>query len=308
MSSSRSFARSTNSFEGRELATLLPSGLAIVSVLFPDTRLRARAIGIFAVTFAAGFAIGPLLGGMLLSQFEWNAVFLINVPVVLGFLIAAPVLLREMRSTTHGRIDLPSLLLSFVGILLFTWSLKNVAAEGFTATQSVAGIIGILALALLLRRQTRIDYPLLDLNLFRDRIFSTAIMTGLLSLLVWSAASYLSGIYLQSVLGFDVFTAALLTLPGAIVLTATCVGSDAPADKRGRLPAAVHQHRGRRCGLHRFNRDRRCRIRAVFQPCGRNRGLGGSCRTSWSCRFDCRDQQRVGECVWLLRSSDRWPR
>lgn len=223
-------------------ATLLPSGLAIVSTLFPDPRMRARAIGIFAATFAAGFAIGPLIGGMLLRQFEWGAVFLINVPVVLAFLIVAPILLREVRSTTCGRIDLPSLLLSFVGILLFTWSLKTAAAEGFTMMQSAGGIIGIAALALFLRRQPRIDYPLLDLSLFRDRIFSIAILTGLLSLVVWSAASYLSGIYLQTVLGFDVFTTALLTLPGAMVLTATCVGTARIVEWIGRKTALVATH------------------------------------------------------------------
>lgn len=223
-------------------ATLLPSGLAIVSALFPDARMRARAIGIFAATFAAGFAIGPLIGGMLLRQFEWGAVFLINVPVVLAFLIVAPILLREVRSTTYGRIDLPSLLLSFIGILLFTWSLKTAAAEGFTALQSAGGVIGIVALALFLRRQTRIDYPLLDLSLFRDRIFSIAILTGLLSLVVWSAASYLSGIYLQTVLGFDVFTTALLTLPGAMVLTATCVATVRIVEWMGRKTALVATH------------------------------------------------------------------
>lgn len=121
-------------------------------------------------------AFGPLIGGMLLRHFEWGVVFLINVPVVLAFLIVAPILLREVRSTTYGRIDLLSLLLSFVGILLFTWSLKTAAAEGFTLMQVAGGIIGITALALFLRRQTRIDYPLLDLSLFGDRIFSIAIL------------------------------------------------------------------------------------------------------------------------------------
>lgn len=220
-------------------ATLLPSGLAIVSALFPDSRLRAQAIGIFAATFAAGFAVGPLIGGMLLRHFEWNIVFLINVPVVLAFLIAAPMLLREVRSTTGGRIDLPSLLLSFAGILLFTWSLKTAAADGLTPMQSAAGIIGMLSVALFLRRQTKISDPLVDLNLFRDRIFSIAILTGLLSLVVWSAASYLSGVYLQSVLGFDVFTTALLTLPGAVVLTATCVGTARVVEWIGRRAALV---------------------------------------------------------------------
>lgn len=223
-------------------ATLLPSGLAIVSSLFPDPRTRAQAIGIFAATFAAGFAIGPVIGGLLLRQFEWGAVFLINVPVVIGFLISAPVLLQEVRSTTYGRIDLVSLVLSFAGILLFTYSLKSAAAHGFTPTLLTIGIVGIFALGLFVRRQSRTDYPLLDLDLFRDPIFSIAILTGLLTLVVWSATGYLSGIYLQSVLGFDVFNAALLTLPGAIVLTATCVGTARIVERIGRKTALVATH------------------------------------------------------------------
>lgn len=223
-------------------ATLLPAGLAIVSSLFPDPRRRARAIGIFAATFAAGFAIGPLIGGLLLRQFEWGAVFLINVPVVLAFLVVAPVLLREVRSTTYGRIDLPSLLASFVGILLFTWSLKTAAAEDFSVAQLAGGLVGIAALSAFLRRQTRIDHPLVDLGLFRDRVFSIAILTGFLSLVVWSAASYLSGMYLQTVLGLDVFTTAFLTLPGAIVLTMTCVGTARIVEWTGRKAALVATH------------------------------------------------------------------
>lgn len=223
-------------------ATLLPSGLAIVSSLFPDPRARAQAIGIFAATFAAGFAIGPIIGGLLLQQFEWGMVFLINVPVVVGFLIFAPVLLREVRSTAYGRIDLMSLMLSFAGILLFTYSLKSAAAYGFTPQQLIVGSVGIFALALFVRRQGRIEYPLLDLDLFRDPIFSIAILTGLLTLVVWSATGYLSGIYLQSVLGFDVFNAALLTLPGAMVLMATCVGTARIVERIGRKTALVATH------------------------------------------------------------------
>ncbi|MBA1203317.1 MFS transporter [Pseudomonas capeferrum] len=223
-------------------ATLLPSGLAIVSALFPDPRQRARAIGIFAAMFAAGFAIGPLIGGLLLQRFDWGTVFLINVPVVLVFLLAAPILLREVRVTRYGSIDIPSLLLSFVGILLFTYAIKSAAATGIALPQALAGMIGLLALAFFLRRQTRLAYPLLDLGLFKDRVFSIAILTGLLSLVVWSAASYLSGIYLQSVLGHEVFMAALLTLPGAAVLMATCVGTNHIVERIGRKAALVATH------------------------------------------------------------------
>lgn len=57
-------------------ATLLPSALAIVSNLFLNERQRAQAIGIFAATFAVGFAIGPIIGGLLLSRYNWGACFL----------------------------------------------------------------------------------------------------------------------------------------------------------------------------------------------------------------------------------------
>ncbi|MEH3116366.1 MAG: MFS transporter [Methylorubrum populi] len=230
-------------------ATLLPSGLAIVSALFPDPRERAQAIGIFAATFAAGFAIGPVLGGLLLQSSDWGVVFLINVPVVLLFLIAAPVFLREVRATGSGKIDLASLLLSFVGLLLFVWSVKTAAAYGIGASQAVIGIAGLGALTLFVDRQRRIDDPLLELALFRDPVFAIAILTGLLSLVVWSATGYLSGIYLQSVLGHPVLGAALLTLPGAITLTVTCIGTSRIVERIGRKAALVATHVLIGCGV-----------------------------------------------------------
>ncbi|MCH9692369.1 MAG: MFS transporter [Gammaproteobacteria bacterium] len=220
-------------------ATLLPSGLAIVSTLFPSPRIRAKAIGIFAATFAAGFAIGPIIGGLLLQHFSWGVVFLINVPVILAFLIAAPIVLREVRATQYGRIDIPSLLLSCIGIFFVTFAIKSAAATGFTAQSSIAGGLGILALAIFLRRQLSLQFPLLDLSLFKDRIFSFAILTGLLTLVVWSAAGYLSGIYLQSVLGYEVFAAALLALPGAVVLTIACIGSSRIVEHLGHKTSLI---------------------------------------------------------------------
>lgn len=223
-------------------ATLLPSGLAIVSNLFPDPKQRAQAIGIFAATFAAGFAVGPLIGGILLQHYTWGSVFLINVPVVVLFLLFAPQLLKEVHAPTEGKIDLLSLLLSFVGILLFTYSLKTGAVHGVSTEQLAIGAAGVLGLLWFIQRQRNLKHPLLDVRLFKDRIFTIAILTGLLSLVVWSSAAYLSGVYMQSVLGFDVFSTALLTIPGALVLTATCVWTGRIVERVGRKWALVATH------------------------------------------------------------------
>ncbi len=223
-------------------ATLLPSGLAIVSNLFPDPKQRAQAIGIFAATFAAGFAVGPLIGGMLLQHYTWGSVFLINVPVVVLFVLFAPQLLKEVHAPTEGKIDLLSLLLSFAGILLFTYSLKTGAVHGLSIQQLLIGAVGIAGLIWFTLRQRKLEHPLLDVTLFKDRIFTIAILTGLLSLVVWSSAGYLAGVYMQSVLGFDVFTTALLTIPGALVLTATCIWTSHIVDRIGRKWALVATH------------------------------------------------------------------
>jgi DHA2 family multidrug resistance protein-like MFS transporter len=223
-------------------ATLLPSGLAIVSSLFPDPKQRAQAIGIFAATFAGGFAVGPLIGGMLLQYYTWGSVFLINVPVVVLFVLFAPQLLKEVHAPTEGKIDLLSLLLSFTGILLFIYSLKTSAVQGLSTQQLIIGAVGIAGLIWFTLRQRTLEHPLLDVQLFKDRIFTIAILTGLLSLVVWSSASYLAGVYMQSVLGFDVFTTAMLTIPGALVLAITCIRTSSIVDRIGRKWALVATH------------------------------------------------------------------
>ncbi|GAA2775250.1 MFS transporter [Streptomyces showdoensis] len=223
-------------------ATLLPAGLAIISNLFHDARQRSQAIGIFAATFAAGFAAGPVIGGLLLSRFEWGSVFLINLPVVVLFLAFAPVLLREVRTTNPGRVDALSVALSAVGILLAVYSIKTAAAEGFSPVQAVTGVVGVALLVWFVRRQFHLEHPLLDLRLFKDRVFTVAILTGLLTLVAWAAAGYLSGIYLQSVLGYSVLAAALLALPGAAVLTVVCIKTSVIAERIGTRSALIASH------------------------------------------------------------------
>ncbi|MEW9552673.1 MFS transporter [Nonomuraea sp. NPDC050783] len=223
-------------------ATLLPSGLAVLSELFPDPRLRARAIGVFAATFAAGFAIGPVAGGVLLERFWWGAVFLINLPVVGLFLVLAPFLLREVRAARAGRIDVPSVVSSAAGLLLAVYALKRAAAEGPEPVPLLLGAVGAALLAWFVLRQRSLPHPLIDLSLFRDRVFAVSVVTGLLPLAAWSATAYLAGVYLQSVLGLPVLDAALLALPGAAVLTVTCVVTPFVVDRIGKRAALVTCH------------------------------------------------------------------
>ncbi len=230
-------------------ATLLPSGLAVLSELFANPRQRSQAIGIFAATFATGFAVGPVIGGLLLSRFEWGSVFLINLPVVVIFLAAAPFLLREVRATRPGRVDLLSIVLSAGGLLSAVYGVKELAAYGPSWSVAAFGVAGALVLTWFILRQRKLEYPLVDVTLFRERVFTVAIITGVLSLFAWSAAAYLTGIYLQSVLGLPVLTAALLALPGAAVLTVVCIVTPKITERIGGRSALVLCHFSMATGL-----------------------------------------------------------
>lgn len=199
-------------------ATLLPSSLALISSLFPDAKERAAAIGVWTAFFAGGSAVGPIIGGVLLHQFWWGSVFLINIPVLLILLALGPFVLPEHRAGVRGPLDLPSVALSIGGILPLVYGIKHAAAEGIDAESIIIALIGIVVLTIFVRRQRKLTDPLLDLRLFTRAGFSVAIGSSLVGMMSLAALSYLTSIYLQSVTGRDPLAAALLGIPMAVAV------------------------------------------------------------------------------------------
>src|SRR5258707_1490931 len=98
-------------------ATLAPSTLSLIRNMFTDARQRTQAIAIWGASFAAGSALGPLVGGLLLEHFWWGAVFLVPVPVMGLLLLLGPRLLPEFRDPNAGRLDFASAELSLAAVL-----------------------------------------------------------------------------------------------------------------------------------------------------------------------------------------------
>ena len=111
-------------------ATLAPSTLSLIRNMFLDPRQRTAAIGVWATSFSVGGAMGPLLGGAMLQQFWWGAVFLLAVPVMVLLLVLGPSLLPEYRDPAAGRLDLTSAALSLVAVLAGIYGLKAWARDG----------------------------------------------------------------------------------------------------------------------------------------------------------------------------------
>ncbi|MFC9086587.1 MFS transporter [Nocardiopsis dassonvillei] len=197
-------------------ATLMPSTLALISNMFHDMRQRGMAIGIWATCFSVGAAAGPLVGGVLLEYFWWGSVFLLGVPVMALLLVCAPLLLPEYRDPQAGRLDLTSVFLSLVAILAFIYSLKEMAAYGVRPQYLAVLAVGLAFGVLFVRRQRRLADPLLDLTLFSDRAFRSALVVLLLGLAALGGLYLLVSQYLQLVQDLSPFQAGLWLLPSAL--------------------------------------------------------------------------------------------
>jgi len=202
----------------------MPATLSLIGNMFTAPRERALAIGAWATMFALGMAVGPVLGGLLVATFWWGAVFLIAVPVGVFVLIAAPKLLPEFR-TDAGRPDLLSVSLSLAAMLPSVYAIKHVAAHGLDARAWAAVLLGGGSTVVFVRRQLRLEKPLLDMRLFADRAFSAALAVLLVGLVSFGGMMFLITQHLQLVEGLSPVEAGLWMGPPALAMLIGGIGA-----------------------------------------------------------------------------------
>lgn len=202
---------------GLAAAMMIPATLGLIFVLFTDARQRGVAIGVWAGGISAGVALGPLLSGLLLESFGWQATFLVAVPIMALVVIGAPLLLPEHKDPT-ARIDLFSALLLVGGLLAIIYGIKRFAAQEPAGPSIGLLIAGALIGLWFVARQLRAERPLLDVRLFANRTVSGALAVFLLSAAALGGVYSLFTQYLQQVQGLSPLQAGFAILPAAVVL------------------------------------------------------------------------------------------
>jgi DHA2 family multidrug resistance protein-like MFS transporter len=213
LSTSAEMLIATRALLGVAAASLMPSTLALIRNMFVDSKQRAIAIAVWAATFSAGTAIGPLLGGVLLNLYWWGSVFLLAVPVTIVLLIAGPVLLPEFRDPEAGRLDLTSAALSLAAVLTVIYGLKQIAEHGVGWPAALSIVAGAALGFVFLVRQRALSDPLIDLRLFRITAFSASLSAETLALFAWVGTFLFLAQYLQLVVGLTPLEAGVWMLP-----------------------------------------------------------------------------------------------
>ncbi|SMD19130.1 MFS transporter [Kibdelosporangium aridum] len=196
-------------------AMIMPATLSIIRTVFTDDRERAFAIGIWTSTAAAGAAIGPIVAGAMLERFWWGSVFLTSLPIIVVAVALTIVHVPESRDPNPGRFDPPSVVLSMASIVGIVYGIKELASHAST-TAAVALAAGLVLGAVFIRRQNRLDSPLLDLSLFKAKRFTAATLSVLLSFFGFFGVVFFLTQYFQVYEGFSPLTTGVWLLPLAL--------------------------------------------------------------------------------------------
>jgi EmrB/QacA subfamily drug resistance transporter len=227
--------------QGSGAAMMMVNSVAILTEVFPPNE-RGRALGINAITWAAGGVLGPILGGLILNAGNWRWIFFINIPIGLFGALWGYLSLKETSARRGGeKFDVPgavSFSLSLVSLLLaltlgiqFSWTSWPILSV-FAAF--------VVFLALFFWWERRPANPVMDFSLFRNRIYNFSVLSAMMQSLALFAVNFLIVFYLQAVRGFDPLKAALLLIPLPLVTSVMAPLSGWIADRIGaRLPATV---------------------------------------------------------------------
>ncbi len=195
---------------------MTPVGTAILYRTFPpEERVQVSRILNIPTVFAP--ATGPVLGGLLIVKFSWRWVFYVNVPIgILAFLFGI-LFLQEYRRENTKSFDLNGFLLAGIGLALFMYALSEGPNFGWTSPSIMGtGIIGLVCLIIFAFVELHSTHPILELRLFRNRVFRTCNLVSLFSTAGFLGLLFAAPLFLQQARGVSALTSGLTTFPEAV--------------------------------------------------------------------------------------------
>ncbi|MCH6164829.1 MFS transporter [Pseudonocardia alaniniphila] len=220
---------------------LNPVALSIITNVFMDRRERAKAIGVWGAVVGLSWALGPVLGGLLVDSIGWRSVFWINVPIGLAAVLLVARFVPESRSARPRPIDPVGQLLLIVLLATLTYGIIEAPGQGIESPWIIASFLVAVASAIaFVGYERRVDEPLLNMRFFASPPFTGATLIAIGSFAVMSGFLFLNALYLQEVRGYSPLHAGLLTLPMAVMtgvlapLSGRLVGTHGP-----RIPLAA---------------------------------------------------------------------
>jgi EmrB/QacA subfamily drug resistance transporter len=227
--------------QGFGAALLTPASLAMLGATFSEHE-RSQAIGIWAGAGALMMAAGPLLGGWLVDQVSWRAIFLLNVPLAIAAIGLALRFGCESSNPQAKQLDWSGAVSVAIGLAAMTWALSAIQASGFRDKTVLGALgIGIASLTTFVVIEARLrERAMMPLSLYRSRNFSATNTLTLLLYFALAGALYYLPFGLIRLGGYSATQAGAAFLPFALMTGFGASFSGTIADRFGpRLPLTV---------------------------------------------------------------------
>lgn len=207
--------------QGLGAALMTPAALAIIMTTYAGAQ-RTKGLAMWGAVGGLGIAAGVLVGGVITTWAGWQMIFWINVPIGIGAIVAALVLLDRNDPARAGlaQLDLPGALTAVTGLAALVFGIQTAASDGWTSPKTLGALaISGALLAAFGFIERRVRQPLVPPHTWRIKtlVSATGVMLGVTGLLV--GAVFLGSTFFQTTLGYSALEAGLAFLPLAVILT-----------------------------------------------------------------------------------------
>lgn len=196
---------------------IMPLLMSIVMFIFPPEK-RGSMMGFIGLAIIFAPAIAPTLAGFIIEYYSWRWLFIGIIPFTVVIIILAMKYLINVTETEKVKLDVVSVILSTIGFGLILYGFSSAGSRGWDDKIVLSTlVIGIVAIVIFCLKQIKSTEPLLDLSVFKNKLFTLTSIINIIVTMMMYADMVLLPIYLQNGRGFTAFHAGLLLLPGAIV-------------------------------------------------------------------------------------------
>ncbi len=219
---------------GLGAALVMPSTLSVVLVVFPPDE-RGKAIGIWAAMAGIGAPVGLLVGGWAVETYDWQMVFLINVPIIIFALIVGAIIVPKSSDKEKRPLDILGAVLSVIALASLLYGIIEGPNLGWTDNEVLASFaISLTAGFAFIRWQNKTEFPLLPLAFFKNQKFTLGLIAISLAMFVMFSFMFMQMLHFQLVRGHSPLAAAIRFLPLPISLMPAAANSDKLVAKFGR--------------------------------------------------------------------------
>lgn len=214
-------------------AAAMGTNQGIVTQVFPANE-RGRALGVLGTFVALGAMAGPPLGGIIVSAFGWEYIFLVNVPIGIFAFVSSIKIFPRSTTATGEKFDSLGAVLFAVSTILSFGALVEGQSIGYDNPYMIgAFVLSIITFVLFIRTETKTEQPLLYLKIFSNSLFTISILCGFISFIVISASNIILPFYFQDVLKLTPAAAGFFMMVSPIVLSVVAPCSGYLSDKIG---------------------------------------------------------------------------